>query len=414
MPAVAYPTTLAALTALSGAGVTHVVFHRGDASGDQPHVIPMLAMEQLNRAYNVRLPPGAIRAPIYGVIVIDALVPLVTPLGQAGPQVAGRPTAPRGQRMADSYVDQFRVSANLVAYVNLGQMMAAALNTAIPLHLPMRKVKLTGPNGATQTSSALVLNSKNYRHAIKDQFRGSKAQVPLAALAVPALSPEVLLDMQLDQYRQLQNIPVDRSVVVIWGRKSGKSGGLYPQMDSSATGMAQLAASCHTRGYTVLVAGDIVQAKMATHLGFAHAIWMGDFWNHWGPIPNRRDLQIRFFYLLGKQLKANHRRLVHVGMRSGGLDMYSFSGQRVIYLVAPKLVGGNMNDNRMPHVVNSITAARAAPIKTSGSYYYDRFVASRIPKAYGLAREKGFSSNPDPAAPGDLEMLMQRINAAVA
>lgn len=424
MPAPSYPTLNAACAALAAAGVTHVVFQRGDASGDQSHVLPLLAMH----AYNAMLPPGAAAAPTYGVLVIDALLPRV--FHGVGPAVNGIPSAPKGRRMADSYVDDFHVPPALVAYVDVAQaamMMGTAL-AALPGH-GLQKLNLTT---ATTRTTALVLSGQLHRRAIKAQFRGPNVAGPLPAGLLPAHAPQVVQDFALNQFRVAEHIPDDRHVVVLWGRKSGKRGGLHPEMDSSTTGMAQIAAACHARGWCALLAGDIAQAKVAgpaAHAGFANAIWLGEFWNRWAPIPNRRDLQIRFFYVLAQQLKAAGRRLVHVGMRSGGLDMYTFSGQRVVYIVAPTVAGGNLNDNRMQPVATAITAARAAAVKASGSYSFTQFVAARVPRAHGIhvgpggpLRPRGFSTNPTPGppfvipagyVPGDLERLMGLIANAL-
>ncbi|NOT09776.1 MAG: hypothetical protein HOP28_16410 [Gemmatimonadales bacterium] len=374
MPANQYLTTPAAVAALYAAGVRTTIVQRGDSSGDQSHVIPVLAVHAN-----------------HGVLVIDAMV-------------GGATTNPKGLNMANSYVDHFRIPVGRVAYVN----SAAAMNAAIAGQLPHAMQKMSLTTTTTRTVNAIIASKAN-RTAIKAQFRGQKMVGAVPAVALPVMSPTVLLDIQLDQYRQARGIPLNQPVVVLWGRKSGKRGGPYPEMDHSTTGMAQIARRCSALNYTVLIAGDIPAAKIgpAPAHNFGNAIWLGDFWNHWG-LGGDRSHQIRFFYVLSKMLKLQVPRLnlVHVGMRSGGLDMYGFSGQRIIYIVAPVTAAGGVNDNRMLGAFQALDAARIAGIVTS--YSYGRYQATRIPKRYGHgARYRGFS-------PANLNTLVAQITASLA
>ena len=66
---------------------------------------------------------------------------------------------------------------------------------------------------------------------------------------------------------------------------------------------------------------------------WSRTVWLGQFWKHSTPVPSRRDLQLRFFHILSKQLKARGHRMVHAGMHSGGLDMYASAGQRVVQVL---------------------------------------------------------------------------------
>jgi hypothetical protein len=329
-------------------GVRRVIVQRGDASGDQSHVIPVLA----------------VNADI-GVLIIDARAPGQEPIYRR-PEVAAAQTAPKGLRMACSYVDDFRISSGRIAYVD---MKDADIRNCIKLPVPgLAKIALTK---TTKMSVNAILASKANRTTIKTQFRGAKVGALLA-------TPE---DITLDQFRQDAGINLDRHIVVIWGRKSGKNGGLHPESDSSATGMAQIAQRCMARGRTVLLVGDIVEEKIAKHAGFRDCVHLGKFWERLpDTLPTKgRDIQIRFFYILEKQLKAVGRGLVHVGMRSGGLDMYGFSGQRMIYIAGPAKLHKDPNDKRMTNVVNAFAAAGRV-----GTYSFEQFHAQHLPKALGI------------------------------
>lgn len=77
--------------------------------------------------------------------------------------------------------------------------------------------------------------------------------------------------------------------------------------------------------------GDPLESthKAITGMG---AIVIGRYWNadraFW-----TRDHQIRLFHILDYALRDQGKQMVHVGMRSGGLDMFAFAGQRTIYLI---------------------------------------------------------------------------------
>lgn len=67
---------------------------------------------------------------------------------------------------------------------------------------------------------------------------------------------------------------------------------------------------------------------------------IGKFWENTNFFKNRLN-QVRLFYVLEKMIQVHNCRMVHVGMRSGGLDMFGFSGQCIIYLSL------KTNDDRM-------------------------------------------------------------------
>ncbi|MCU0625587.1 MAG: hypothetical protein MUF21_03745 [Gemmatimonadaceae bacterium] len=163
-----------------------------------------------------------------------------------------------------------------------------------------------------------------------------------------------------------KKVAVDKHVVVLWGRTSGKDktegGELGPHVygDSSVTGLAQLADACCKRGWQVVVAGDVA-AVDATR--FPGCIFIGKFWSdpHWADFYagaqegaprlqiSEQKAQVRLFYLLKRVLDPG-KRLVHVGMRSGNLDVYAFAGQDIVYLIAQ-----GFDDRRIEALANART-----------------------------------------------------------
>jgi hypothetical protein len=178
-----------------------------------------------------------------------------------------------------------------------------------------------------------------------------------------------------------KRVPLAAHVVVLWGRTSGKDKsvggeiGPHPYGDSSIAGLAQVAAACRKRGWTVVVVGD-VKASAADR--FPDCLFLGRFWNdpHWVAyaqangatfsIREQRN-QVRLFYLLKRSLEDGMQ-LVHVGMRSGNLDVYAVAGQDIIYLVAH-----GFDDRRIEALVN-------APSRGDGSSRWTRAQPPEAPK----------------------------------
>lgn len=141
-----------------------------------------------------------------------------------------------------------------------------------------------------------------------------------------------------------KGIRFDRDTVVLWGRKSGAAGGAYPEQDHNGMAMCWLAQYFAGRcGYQVICVGDLGPwLSQALRSTLPHILVLGTYWStQEGQIFQDRRKQQRLFYLLkillkygGQALSGDRsRRLVHVGMRSGGLDFLAFGGHRVVYLL---------------------------------------------------------------------------------
>jgi hypothetical protein len=333
-----YADATLALQALAGAGFRDVYVQRGDASGDIPHILSALAVKAA-----------------YGVLVVD-----------------GTDTGTKGSRMADSYHTSNHIAQNRIGYVKNDLLTVSKAVDDVPARAGgARTWELTQ---STKDAVAALLSpdkeaAKRSRVAMREVLRGGKYDVPGAEDDLDAD------DEALREVLTAYEIPLKQNVVVLWGRRSGKLGGLYPELDASTTGLVQLAAECRAQGWTVLIAGAVPPAKSAR---FAPGtIYLGEFWNDplwkekWG---DSRQKQVRLFYILKRELKANKNRLVHVGMRSGGLDAYGFAGQAIVYIVAEY-----SPDKRM--------APKVQQLKSAEVLEFDRFEAERTPKRFGALKE---------------------------
>ena len=128
-----------------------------------------------------------------------------------------------------------------------------------------------------------------------------------------------------------KNIPLDRPLVVLWSRQSGKMGGLHPDLDSSYQGLADLAGLFLAKGYGVLIAGDDPKRKIAGNDSgerFAGAVRLGEFWRDEAFAGKPRTAQFAFF----EHLRQVAPTVTHIGMRSGNLEAYAYMGHRVLFI----------------------------------------------------------------------------------
>lgn len=340
-----------AAQAMFAGGVRHAIVQRGDATGDISHVAAALAL-----------------ATDYGVLVID-----------------GTDTASKGAGIANNYVLHYRFAPVRVAYVPIPQPINAALNVARGTI-----------NGVTMHD--LTFSTDIVRRGLGAGRRVNMAQLPGSVKGARGLVKPVLrgdekfvhgpnhsaADNQLLAYLQAKGILFNQHVVILWGRTSGKQGGLHPEGDASTTGLIQIATRCRAEGWGVILAGAIAQTKAFRFP--AGCVYLGEFWNDpiW-PAGGDRTKQVRLFYLLKKELKsaAPHRSMVHVGMRSGGLDAYAFAGQAAIYIVAQPQVG---SDNRMHDTITDFAAQ-------SPKLTFERFVSTTAPKRkYAIASDNTWTN----------------------
>lgn len=136
------------------------------------------------------------------------------------------------------------------------------------------------------------------------------------------------------------------SCVVLWSRQSGKNHGAHLELDSGFEGLRNLIEKLSTpdRSRCILLAGDDRssegQATKLQQIAASYALKgykvraLGQFWNTTRfkeifPEPMRRIGQGIIFKTLSRDL---HNALVHVGMRSGNLEMFALLGMKVVYL----------------------------------------------------------------------------------
>lgn len=367
MPAPEYDSIEQAETALRRAGHRDIFLQSGLCTGDISHIGPALALRRE-----------------LGVIVYDGL-----------------DTYDRGRmQIADVYVDSFRVPEGQVAYVNyakapLGRRSVREVLATIPRVIVARSLKL---GQSTRVVMDDIVASEDSRSRVMQTLRGGNYDPsPDAAMHPDDAQTRVFL-------YETKKVSLYRDVVVLWGRRSGERGGMYPLQDHNSRFMRQLAAACVARGWTVIAAGDFApdefgEVMAASGGNRAQGIFFGRFWED-APLLKDRARQVRLFYILSKELKSAHspRGLVHVGPRSGAIDAYGFSGQSAIYLV-----GGNDPDQRMDQkVVGPLANARATQGLTS--FNFTRVRLSATPRR---KKGKGFEDNALTRA--DLEAVVARI-----
>src|SRR5262249_51802298 len=147
-------------------------------------------------------------------------------------------------------------------------------------------------------------------------------------------------------------------------------GGAHYDLNHSNTGWAQLGKLCLDNGMTVMMAGDLDRSKWEKQTEFGgtplpNYIFLGKFFRD--PDHNidlTRPQQLRFWEYVRDVLGRSGKALVHVGMRSGGMDFLGFAGQPIIYIVAK-----DADDRGMAPV--------AAQLSTAKELSYTRFEASK-------------------------------------
>lgn len=345
-----------------------VFLQRGDATGDLTHIGPVVA-RHANRA----------------VLVID---------------FAGSGT--RGRDTATTYINAYRVPEARIGYVAFAGSLKDALAGCKPLKAG--RVLFTDALGDATTEIADDIAVKGEaRTAVKTTLRGGKfaAYDVLAANSFEALA--------LTWLRTTKRIPMNRHCVVLWGRRSGERGGMYPLQDHNGAFMTALARKCLAAGWTVLAAGDFPRGEFGDVVadtwaeGNAKAVFLGEFWKDCPGVTDRQK-QVRLYYVLWKMLLAQNpsHSLVHCGARSGGLDAYGFAGQPMIYVV-----GGSEPDARMQKkVVDRFASAADAGALLSYNFHNFRLantprrrIAGRNPPAW---EDNAFTE-------GEVETLSTRI-----
>ena len=382
MPASLHANVNEALAAM-GPGITHGIFHRGDATGDIPHVLAAMA----NNAH-------------LGVVVMD-----------------GAGTAPIGlAKVANVMVDHFGASQLRVKFVSCLGPVPSPPKAGHAYHVGGRVFTMY-----PLTKSTNILRDDLAELAIKPLvFKNVKAALRGGTLHTADITgeggaPHVgvidlnFLDPQCAAFWIDNHIHFDRSTVVLWGRESGRVGGMHPDHDHSYTGMQQIVQRCGAHGppYQVIVAGDYRATNehgvaTATRQAIAaNATVIGKFWDADDLFKDRFN-QVRLFYVLKKMLKVRNCRMVHVGMRSGGLDMFGFSGQKAVY------VSRAAGDDRMAPV-----AALFDDLDMGDTY--QKHTAERLPKRGPHHAGKGGRTKAQRGyTDTDLDTLMGEINTALA
>ncbi|WP_250517069.1 hypothetical protein [Caballeronia sp. INDeC2] len=147
------------------------------------------------------------------------------------------------------------------------------------------------------------------------------------------------------------------NIVALWSRQSGKRGGAHPELDSSFTGIRQLAEEFTQRAprATVLLCGDERNDKMKTIASEMPQVFsMADLWKDPDWVKGFGDqtflAQLAFFQFLRESSNV-----IHIGMRSGMLEPMALLGMQVFYL---EDAGSSSGKRMLAFVKHGITYER--------------------------------------------------------
>ncbi len=267
------------LEALPKKSSMKLIFQPSDASGDISHVVAALVLD-----------------PRFKVLVIG------------------------GSGVANAYVDSYKIDSDRIYLLTEKYEQKAFADFWSGLKLPFKH----GLPDATKAVRDAIKNAKvegerkSIRKTLREAMRGGK---------------EGINEAGFEQFIKEKNISCEKDLIVLWGRRSGKERAQHANLDSSSIGLYTLANRCADSGWNVVFAGDLNVTKgWEGREGFK---FLGKFWDDeaWAHNELGRSGQVRLFYILKKKLNANGKGLVHVGMRSGGLDAYAFAQQHTIYLI---------------------------------------------------------------------------------
>jgi len=146
---------------------------------------------------------------------------------------------------------------------------------------------------------------------------------------------------ELDAYIRSKGLEIVKpeKIVVLWSRQSGKRGGAHIELDSSYSGIKQLANLLCVNAKIILAGDDKLVGDDQKKLGeiangLPNTVSVAEMWKDelWRPIKDKglnRLGQVMFFKRLQEKV---HGRLVHVGMRSGNLEALALSGMKTFFL----------------------------------------------------------------------------------
>lgn len=352
MAAQAYDSMNAALRSMVQ-GVTDVIVHRGDATGDLPHVVGAVTL-----------------SPAIGVLVVD---------GQAKNKHI---TGGKG-RIADVLVDNFGLPTDRVAYHNRGMNSLPGTGN--------RKV-----SGRTFKLRSLGYSTRVVRESLAAAPDDGTATALLQQVKVRLRGDDFAPNDELSETDAMcadfwagHGISYAKHTVILWGRKPGE-GGMHRELSHSYLGMLQLCQQlCPER--QVIIAGDYDIPEQddplfANHMSIlaTGAIVIGPYWEQDRALWTRNN-QIRLFHILRVGLNAQGSRMVHVGMRSGGLDMFALSGQRTIYLVGPDTKDVRVGPRDDPSHIPLTTA-----VSRTNDAHMEQFRTAQLPDAGGTPEGQGF------------------------
>jgi len=181
--------------------------------------------------------------------------------------------------------------------------------------------------------------------------------------------------------------------VCIWGRTSGMRvaptgtgpgrplGGANPQYDSSTFGNEQLSKALWAgipAAMAVLAVGDGFNQRT---LGLPYVFDLGEFWRKLGNISGRFK-ENGFFDFMAATYNFD---IVHVGMKSGGMDTLGLWGQKVVFVEsqkAPAIVRGRVgawgSANLQPVEVSQLPTSTGQSIESLRQEKGDKYIKTSL------------------------------------
>jgi hypothetical protein len=408
-----------------------VVVFRGDATGDLPHVLPVVGLrptigvlvvdgiKQVSKKIKddvlteAKEPISAIRDDVLGMGLQPDNKKLKAMQATAQKEALGTIATNGKKNVAEVMEHQYGLPAASIGYVRDVEKMVVALAAEAARQLTASKVRVIELSEATKILREEDFGTPESRERVRNFLTRRSNVSEFSALTTMDPIYKGILDRAGANEEVLK-----KDVVVIWGRTAAKpaEGGAHYDLNHSNTGWAQLANRCLDEGLMVMMTGDLEPKKWAVQTGFGgkpvpNYVFLGKFFQDTANSINlTRPQQLRFWEYLRDVLSRSGKKLVHVGMRSGGMDFLGFAGQPIIYVISR-----DAEDRRMKPVAEQLAEVEYLN--------YSRFEASRRPKlwkepgTYNVIPDADRKANPESErgfTDEDLDRLMRDIQSKLS
>jgi hypothetical protein len=212
--------------------------------------------------------------------------------------------------------------------------------------------------------------------------------------------------------------------VCLWGRTSGMRvsptdvspgrplGGANPQYDSSTFGNEQLAKALYAGVGAVSAILAVGDGFNSGTLNLPYVFDLGAFWLSLGAIRGRFK-ENGFFDFLSATYNMD---VVHVGMKSGGMDTLGLWGQKVVFVEsrnAPAIVRGRVgawgSPTLRPVEVGQLPTSTGKAIESLRAQKGDEFIKTSLDERQWGAVERREDSFQDGFDQADLDLIVGQV-----